>query len=53
MSRYCKEVAKYIYRYLEELTEQLKRLEFIEQSNDMIENIKYLLELVDKMGTNK
>ena len=39
-------------RYLTELTEQLKRLESIEKNNDVLENIKYLLELIDKMGEN-
>ena len=38
--------------YLTELTEQLKRLESIEKNNDVLENIKYLLELIDKMGEN-
>ena len=38
--------------YLTELTEQLKRLGSIEQNNDVLENIKYLLELIDKMGEN-
>lgn len=36
--------------YLTELTEQLKRLESIEKNNDVLENIKYLLKLIDKMG---
>ena len=43
-------VQTYICRYLTELTEQLKRLESIEKNNDVLENIKYLLELIDKMG---
>ena len=45
-------VQTYICRYLTELTEQLKRLESIEKNNDVLENIKYLLELIDKMGEN-
>lgn len=45
-------VKTYICRYLTELTEQLKRLESIEKNNDVLENIKYLLELIDKMGEN-
>ena len=45
-------VQTYICRYLPELTEQLKRLESIEKNNDVLENIKYLLELIDKMGEN-
>ena len=43
-------VQTYICRYLTGLTEQLKRLDSIEQNNDVLENIKYLLELIDKMG---
>ena len=43
-------VQTYICRYLTELTEQLKRLESSEKNNDVLENIKYLLELIDKMG---
>ena len=43
-------VQTYICWYLTELTEQLKRLESIEKNNDVLENIKYLLELIDKMG---
>jgi len=43
-------VQTYICRYLTELTEQLKRLDSIEQNNDVLENIKYLLELIDKMS---
>ena len=46
-------VQTYICRYLTELTEQLKRLEVIEQSDDVLDNIKYLLELVDKMSGSK
>ena len=46
-------VQTYICRYLTELTEQLKRLESSEKNNDVLENIKYLLELIDKMsGSN-
>ena len=43
-------VQTYICRYLTELTEQLKRLESIEKNNDVLDNIKYLLKLIDKMG---
>jgi len=43
-------VQTYICRYLTELTEQLKRIESIEKNNDVLENIKYLLKLIDKMG---
>ena len=46
-------VQTYICRYLTELTEQLKRIEVIEQNNDILENIKYLLELIDKMSSSK
>ena len=43
-------VQTYICRYLTELTGQLKRLESSEKNNDVLENIKYLLKLIDKMG---
>ena len=40
----------YICRYLTELTEQLKRLESIEKNDDVLENIKYQLKLIDRRG---
>ena len=39
-------VQKVIGQYLVELTEELKRLEKIEQTNDVLDNLKYLLELI-------
>ena len=35
--------------YLNELTAELKRLEKIEQTNDVLDNIKYLLELISRL----
>ncbi len=43
-------VQKYVCQYLNELTEELKRLEQIEQTSDVLENIKYLLELISRLG---
>jgi len=42
-------VQKIICQYLNELTEELKRLEKIEQTNDVLDNIKYLLELISQL----
>lgn len=42
-------VQKYLEKYLIELTNELKRLEKIEQDSDVIENITYLVELILKM----
>jgi hypothetical protein len=42
-------VQKYLRDYLVSLTEELKRLEQIDQSTDVLENIKYLLELIAKL----
>ena len=39
-------VQKYVCQYLNELTAELKRLEKIEQTNDVLDNLKYLLELI-------
>ena len=39
-------VQKVICQYLDELTEELKRLEKIEQTTDVLDNLKYLLELI-------
>ena len=54
----CEEVAvhpncriqKYLSQYLVELTEELKRLQRIEQDNDILENLTYLIELIARMG---
>ena len=43
-------VQKYLRDYLVSLTEELKRLERIDQSTDVLENIKYLLELIVKLS---
>lgn len=42
-------VQKYVCQYLNELTAELKRLEQIEQTNDVLDNIKYLLELISRL----
>ena len=39
-------VQKYVCQYLTELITELKRLEKIEQTSDVLDNIKYLLELI-------
>ena len=44
-------VQKYLRDYLVSLTEELKRLEKIEQSTDVLENIKYLLEFIAKLSS--
>ena len=41
-------IQKYICQYLAELTEELKRLEMIEQADDVLDNIRYLIELTSK-----
>ena len=54
----CEEIAvhpncriqKYLSQYLVELTEELKRLQRIEQDDDILENITYLIDLVARMG---
>lgn len=43
-------VQKYLSTYLVELTEQLQRLERLEQNDDVLGNIQYLLELISKMS---
>lgn len=42
-------VQKFVCQYLNELTEELKRLEKIEQTSDVLDNIKYLLELISRL----
>ena len=42
-------VRKFVCQYLTELTAELKRLEQIEQTNDVLDNIKYLLELISRL----
>ena len=43
-------IQKYLSQYLVELTEELKRLHHIEQDDDALENITYLVELIARMG---
>lgn len=43
-------VQKYVCQYLAELTEELKRLQKIPQENDVLDDIRYLLELTDKLA---
>jgi len=42
-------IQKILCQYLTELTEELKRVEHIGQEDDVLENIKYLVELIAKM----
>ena len=42
-------VQKFVCQYLTELTAELKRLEKIEQTSDVLDNIKYLLELISRL----
>ena len=42
-------VLKILCQYLSELTEELKRLEKIEQEDDILENITYLVEIIAKI----
>ncbi|HHY29031.1 hypothetical protein A7W90_05800 [Clostridium sp. Bc-iso-3] len=43
-------IQRILSQYLVELTEELKRLQRIEQDDDILENITYLVELIDRMG---
>ena len=43
-------IQRILIKYLVELTEELKRLQRIEQEDDILENITYLIELIDRMG---
>lgn len=44
-------VQKYLKDYLVDLTEELKRLEKIdEQSTDVLENIRYVLDLINNLN---
>lgn len=42
-------VQKFVSQYLVALTDELKRLERIEQDSDVLENIRYLVELIAQM----
>ena len=43
-------VQKYLREYLVGLTEELKRLEQIDQSTDVLENIRYILILINQLN---
>ena len=43
-------VQKILSQYLTELSEELKRMQRIEQDDDILENIIYLVELIAHMG---
>lgn len=45
-------VQKYLEQYLVELTNELKRLEKVEQENDVLENIMYIMEIVNALGAS-
>ena len=42
-------VRKFFEDYLSELTHELKRLEIINSNTDVLDNIKYIVELIYKM----
>ena len=42
-------VRKFLEDYLSELTHELKRLEIINSNTDVLDNIKYIVELIYKM----
>ena len=41
-------IQKYLAEYLTEMTAELKRLETVSESSYILENIRYLLELIDR-----
>ena len=43
-------IQKILSQYLIELTEEMKRMQRIEQDDDILENITYLVELIAHMG---
>ncbi len=43
-------IQKYLREYLVGLTEELKRLEQIDQSTDVLENIRYILILINQLN---
>ena len=45
-------IQKYLREYLVSLTEELKRQEQVDQSTDVLENIKYLLKFIAKLYPN-
>lgn len=42
-------VQKYLRDYLVGLTEELKRLEKVDQSTDVLENIKYIIDIINSL----
>ena len=42
-------VQKFVCQYLTELTAELKLIEKIEQTSDVLDNIRYLLELISRL----
>ena len=42
-------VKKYLRYYLVGLTEELKRLEKVDQSTDVLENIKYIIDIINNL----
>lgn len=45
-------IQKYFVEYLTELTRELKRIEKIEQDSDILDNITYLVDLINQMTPN-
>ena len=43
-------IQRILIQYLAALTEELKRLQRVEQDNDILENLTYLIELIARMG---
>ena len=43
-------IQRNLSQYLVGLTEELKRLQRIEQDNDILENIMYIIDLIARMG---
>ena len=46
-------VQKYLFQYITALTEELKRLEKINDSSNILEKIRYLLDMVNQMTPNE
>ena len=45
-------IKRILSKYLIEMTDELKRLQRIEQDDDIIENIRYIIELITQMNEN-
>ena len=43
-------IKKYLAEYLTEMTAELKRLETVSESSYILEHIRYLLELIDRLS---